>query len=147
MKETYSGPLAAIKYLGRYTHRIAISNFRLISMDDKHVTFKVRDYKDGNKVKEEKLTGIEFIRRFLMHVLPKRFVKVRTYAILANINKKTKLELCRKLTSSPRYSPRFDGLGAVEILSKLLGRDITLCPSCGECQLKKKHAIKAGDTS
>ncbi|MCL5289725.1 MAG: IS91 family transposase [Bacillota bacterium] len=72
-KKTFSGPLAVIQYLGRYTHKIAISNNRIISINEQTVTFKVRDYKCKNKIKPLNLKGVEFIRRFLMHVLPKGF--------------------------------------------------------------------------
>ena len=89
-KETFKGPLAVMKYLGRYTHRIAISNSRIVSMDDNLVTINVKDYKDNNKSKTVTMTGVEFVRRFLMHVLPKGFVKARHFGLLANINKKTK---------------------------------------------------------
>jgi hypothetical protein len=75
------------------------------------VTISVKDYKDANRDKTITLKGEEFIRRFLMHVLPKGFVKIRHYGILANRNKQTKLELCRKLTLIPVYKSRFEGLG------------------------------------
>ena len=123
-KRTFSGPQAVVQYLGRYTHRIAISNNRILSIDDETITFAV---KEGKTIT---LQGVEFIRRFLMHTLPKGFVKIRHYGILANRNKKTKLVLCRKLTGSPSYKLRFEGLNTVEILSMLMGRNITLCPAC-----------------
>lgn len=136
-KPPFSGPLAVIKYLGRYTHRIAIANSRIVSVDEQAVTFKVRDKKNVKETKELTLQGVEFIRRFLMHVLPKGFVKVRYYGILAPRNKKTKLALCRKLTASPLYKPVFAGLTTIEIVCILLGRDVTLCPICKLGQLKK----------
>jgi hypothetical protein len=138
-KPPFSGPLAVIKYLGRYTHRIAISNSRIVSVDEHTVTFTVRNKKDGNKTKELTLQGVEFVRRFLMHILPKGFVKIRYYGVLAHRNKKTKLALCRKLTASPLYKPKFAGLTTIEILCMLLGRDVTLCPVCGLGQLKTSH--------
>jgi hypothetical protein len=135
-KRTFSGPLAVVEYLGRYTHRIAISNHRIVSVDKDTVTFRVRDYKDKNRGKTIKMKAVEFIRRFLMHILPKRFVKIRHYGLLANRNKKTKLKLCRKLTKSPSYQPKFEGLSKVEILSILIGKDVTLCPGCKKNHLK-----------
>ncbi len=129
-KPPFSGPLAVIKYLGRYTHRIAIANSRIVSVDEQTVTFKVRDKKDAKETKELTLQGVEFIRRFLMNVLPKGFVKVRYYGILSPRNKKTKLALCQKLTNSPVYKPVFAGLKTIEIVCILLGRDVTLCPVC-----------------
>ncbi len=92
-----------MKYLGLYTHRIAISNQRILSEGYDTVTIGVKDYKNNNKRKQVTMTKVEFIRRFLMHVLPTGFVKVRHYGILANRNRKTKLARCRKLTKSPTY--------------------------------------------
>lgn len=82
------------------------------------------------------MNGVEFIRRFLMHILPKGLVKIRHYGLLANRNKKTKLRLCRKLTNSPNYKAAFEGLKTIEIIKKLTGKDITLCPSCNIGHLK-----------
>jgi len=129
-KKTFSGPLAVVKYLSNYTHRIAISNKRIISIDKETVTIKVKDYKDKNKKKTVTLKGVEFIRRFLMHILPKGFVKIRYYGLLSNRNKKTKLELSRRLTCSPLYKPRFEGLKIIDILCILTGKDIRKCPNC-----------------
>ncbi|KAF0194140.1 MAG: putative transposase [Bacillota bacterium] len=96
------------------------------------VTIKVRDNKDNQKRKtlSLQLQETEFVRRFLMHVLPSRFVKVRYYGILATRNKKTKLALCRRLTSSALYKPRFEGLSTLQVLTILLGRDVAKCPKC-----------------
>ena len=127
-RRTFSGPEAVIRYLGRYTHRIAIANERIVSMNKEFVTFKVKNQKD--KAKTVTLKGVEFIRRFLMHILPKGFVKVRYYGLLANINRKTKLALSRRLTRSQLIKPSFEGLKKIEILSQLLGRDVRLCPTC-----------------
>jgi len=135
-QKTFSGPLAVIKYLGRYTNRIAISNTRIVSMDDDTVTISIKDYKDGNKTKSVTISGVEFIRRFLMHILPKGFVKIRHYGLLANRNKKTKLELCRKLTFSAIYKLQFEGLSTLEVLCILLGRDVLLCPICKQKRLR-----------
>jgi len=79
-----------------------------------------------------------------MHVLPKGFVKIRHYGLLANRNKKTKLELSRKLTGSPTYKAIFEGLGAEEILSIIIGRDINLCPTCGKGHLKPTYSLFIG---
>jgi len=140
-KETFSGPLAVVQYLGRYTHRIAISNTRIVSMDEHTVTITVKDRKCSNQTKTLTLTGVEFIRRFLMHVLPKGFVKIRHYGLLANRNKKTKLALSRKLTCSPAYKPKFEGLKTIEILSILVGRDVTVCPVCKEGKLQIAYSL------
>jgi len=84
-KRTFSGPLAVVQYLGRYTHRIAISNNRIVSMDKDTVTIAVKNYKKGDKKGTITLKGVEFIRRFLMHILPKGFIKIRHYGLLAKV--------------------------------------------------------------
>lgn len=141
-KRTFSGPVAVLKYLGNYTHRIAIANSRIISMDNDTVTISIKDYKDKARKKTITLTGVEFIRRFLMHVLPKGFVKIRHYGILANRNKKVKLALCRKLTSSPQYKERFEGLTTIEIISSLIGKDVSKCPNCKVGKLKENYILR-----
>lgn len=143
-KRTFSGPLAVVQYLGRYTHRIAIANSRMLSVDANTVTIKVKNYKDPSSPKTLTLTGHQFIRRFCMHILPKGFVKIRHYGILANRNKKTKLALCKKLTRSPSIKPRFEGCKTIEILCLLAGRDITLCPACQEGKLKVVSSFFSG---
>jgi len=140
-KKTFSGPLAVVQYLGSYTHRIAISNTRIVSIDDHTVTFTVKDKERSGLTKTITLQGAEFIRRFLMHILPKGFVKIRYYGLLASRNKKTKLKLCRKLTGSPINKPIFEGLNTVEILSILLRKDVTLCPACGEGRLRAAYPL------
>jgi len=135
-KRTFSGPLAVMEYLGRYTHRIAISNNRIVSVGKETVTIQVKDYKNNNQKKTVTMKGVEFIRRFLMHILPMGFVKIRLYGLLANRNKKTKLVLCRKLTKSPVYKPKFEGLSTIEVLSILINKDVTLCPACKKSHLK-----------
>lgn len=145
-EKTFSGPLAVVKYLARYTHRIAVSDARIVSVQKDTVTFTCKDRKDSGKTKNLTLTGVEFIRRFLLHILPKGFVKIRYYGILANRNKKTKLELCRRLTLSPAGKPKFAGLSTMDILCILLGKDVTVCPSCGKGTLRKKHTFYPGSS-
>ncbi len=146
IKKTFSGPLAVVKYLGKYTHRIAISNTRIISINKDRVTINVKDRKNNNQSKRVMLSGVEFIRRFLMHVLPKGFVKIRHYGLLANRNKKTKLELSKKLTGSPTYQAKFEGLSMTEIVSILLGKDINVCPACGKGQLRLTISLPPGSS-
>ena len=135
-KRTFSGPLAVVRYLGRYTHRIAIANSRIVAMDENAVTIRVRDTRTSNQTKLLTVSGVEFIRRFLMHVLPKGFVKIRHYGLLANRNKQTKLALCKTLTNTPAYKPLFEGLNTIEILCLLMGKDITVCPACQQGKLQ-----------
>lgn len=133
-KPPFKDASCVIRYLGRYTHRVAISNERIIKEEDGKVTFKYKDYKDGKKVKEMSLEAEEFIRRFLMHILPPRFMKIRHYGLLGNRNKKTKLAICKKLTKTANLEKL--EISTLEILKKTLGVDFNLCPSC-----KKGHLL------
>jgi len=120
---------SVLQYLGRYTHRVAISNHRIVSIHDNRVSFKWRDYKDGSKEKLMTLTADEFIRRFLLHVLPPGFTKIRHYGFLGAAVKKKKLALCKKLTGAVITEKL--KLSIADLMKKLTGRDITLCPICG----------------
>ena len=103
-----------IRYLGRYTHRIAISNRRIVSMTDETVTYLVKDYKNGGKYIEQTIKGTEFMRMFLMHVLPKGFVRIRHYGLLSCRNKKEKMTHCRKLLNSIQYISKLRGKTCAE---------------------------------
>ena len=127
-KKPFRSPFYVVQYLSRYTHKTAIYNNRLVAMDDHSVTFRYRDYRD-NKVKLLKLDAMEFMRRFMMHVLPSGFQKIRYYGFLSNYNRKTKLVKCLRLTRSP-VKPRMK-LSARELILKVKGVDISLCPDCG----------------
>ena len=129
IKKLFKTCKSVLQYLGRYTHRIAISNHRIISIHDGSVSFKWRDYSDDSKIKTMTLPTKEFIRRFLLHVLPSGFTKIRHYGFLASGIKKIKLALCRELTGV--VVTLVDKLSAVELMIKLTGKDITLCPACG----------------
>src|SRR5438876_1936478 len=89
--------LGDMRYLGRYTHRVAISNHRLLAFDGNNVTFRWRDYAHGNVQRTMAITAEEFIRRFLLHVLPKGFVRIRHFGFMANYQRSTSFELCRQL--------------------------------------------------
>ena len=128
-KRPFKTSRSVLQYLGRYTHRIAISNHRILSIHDDKVSFKWRDYKNASKEKVMTLTADEFIRRFLLHILPPGFTKIRHYGFLASAVKKKKLALCRKLTGA-KITEKVK-LSAVELMMKLTGRDISLCPACG----------------
>jgi predicted Zn-ribbon and HTH transcriptional regulator len=96
-KRPFAGPQQVIEYVGRYTHRVAISNRRIVGVDQATVSFRWKDYRDGEQVKVMRLAAGEFIRRFLAHVLPPEFVRIRHYGILANGRRKEKLARCREL--------------------------------------------------
>ena len=101
-KPPFGGPEQVLKYLARYTHRVAISNRRLVSLTDGRVAFEWKDYSAGNQTKTMTLEAVEFIRRFLLHVLPSGFVHIRHFGFLANRNRKEKLALCRSLLPAPQ---------------------------------------------
>ena len=100
-KPPFGGPEQVLRYLANYTHRVAISNHRILSLADGNVTFRWKDYAHGNKKKQMTLTACEFLRRFFMHVLPKGFVRIRHFGFLANRQRKALLETCRQLLSVP----------------------------------------------
>jgi len=129
-KPPFKSAACVLEYLGRYTHRVAISNNRILSVDNEQVTFKWRDYKDNNKWKVMSVSAYEFIRRFLMHVLPHRFMKIRHYGLLANRDKTKRLTLCKHLTFTP-IDEKIRA-SALDLLSRMFGRDFTLCVHCGQ---------------
>jgi len=109
-KPPFGGPERVLKYLARYTHRVAISNGRILSITDGKVTFLWKDYADGSKTKPMTLDAVEFIRRFLLHVLPAGFVRIRQFGFLANRARRAKLALCRTLLGAPATPPAGGGL-------------------------------------
>lgn len=128
-KKPFKSPYHVVKYLSRYTHKTAIYNNRLTAMNEATVTFQYRDYKDDGKVKPLTLDAMEFMRRFMQHVLPSGFQRIRYYGIFSNCNRKTKLQLCLRLTHTA-IKPKVK-LSAKELIMKLTGKDISKCPSCG----------------
>jgi hypothetical protein len=120
VKPPFGGPGQVLKYLARYTHRVAISNQRLLSMENDRVTFAYKDYADGNQSKVMTLSATEFIRRFLLHILPGGFVRIRHFGFLANRARGKKLALCRTL------------LGATppDIPGKIEPQTTKRCPAC-----------------
>jgi hypothetical protein len=96
-KPPFGGPEVVLNYLARYTHRVAISNTRLLALADGQVTFSYHDYADGRRPKPLTVSAEEFLRRFLQHVLPLGFVKVRHYGLLANRDRQAQLQVCRRL--------------------------------------------------
>lgn len=131
-KPPFNGTEGVLQYLSRYTHRIAISNHRILKIEDGKVSFLWRDYSDGDKEKIMTLDAHEFIRRFLLHVLPDRFVKIRHYGLLANRRRKDNIALCRELLGSCRTETKDKDtpLTWQEHLLKISGVDITKCPVC-----------------
>ena len=122
-----------VEYLGRYTHRVAISNNRILSIKNDFVTFRWRDYKDGSKKKIMIISAEEFIRRFLMHILPQGFMKIRHCGFLGNKNKYSNLKLCKLKTHTPMIQKV--KISSLELVEKLLGRSVRTCPDCGSEQI------------
>ena len=130
-KKTFNGAQSVIDYLGKYTHRIAISNYRVLRMTEDSVTFSVKDYRNKGQWKELTISGVEFIRRFLMHVPPRRFVRIRHYGLLCSRTKNRKLTLCRNLLGCRKYLSQLRRLDMPEVLDRLYGIKVCVCKSCG----------------
>ena len=130
VKETFNGNGNAISYLSRYAYRTAISNSRILKVDGRGVTIRWKDYKNGGNQKEMFLTGEEFIRRFLMHVLPKGFSRIRYGGYLSNSRKKKCLSQIRRLTGTAERKNILAGLKAAERIRILFHMDILKCPCC-----------------
>ena len=118
-----------VEYLGRYTHRVAISNNRILKIDNGAVTFKWRDYRDSNRRKVMTLSADEFIRRFLMHALPTVLMKIRHYGFLSSRGKQKKLKICKIQTGTSLC--RKEKLSDEQLIQKLIGRKPSQCPRCG----------------
>ena len=138
-KPPFNGPENVLGYLGRYTHRIAITNHRITGMEDGLVSFLWKDYSDGNKQKIMTLDAGEFIRRFLLHVLPEGFVKIRHFGFLSNRNRTACLETCRELLgAAPEKTPPETWQ---ESLLRITGIDVTLCPLC-QGRMRRKELYR-----
>jgi len=148
-KRPFAGPEQVLEYLGRYTHRVAISNNRIVSVQNGKVTFTYRDRKCNDEVKAMSLEADEFIRRFLLHVLPEGFMKIRYFGFLANTNKKQSVPLLRKLIDPTAQLPDRVTETVEEMMLRLTGEDIACCPQChkGKMVKVKKLPESAFDTS
>ena len=131
-KPPFDGAKGVIQYLGRYTHRIAISNSRILTIRDGNVSFLWRDYADDNRQKTMTLKANEFIRRFLLHVLPDRYVRVRHFGLLANRNRKNNIALCRKILGGGKTVTKKNVRQETwqEQLFRICSIDVTTCPVC-----------------
>lgn len=131
-KRPFAGPAQVLDYVGRYTHRVAISNNRLASLDGGEVRFRWKDYRDGNRQKTMTLEGGEFIRRFLIHVLPDGFHRIRYYGFLGNCHRARKLARCRELLGMAPAGPAVNPQPAEyrDRYAALAGRSLRECPHC-----------------
>ena len=120
-KPPFGGPKHVLHYLGRYTHRVAISNHRIVSVSDSEVTFRWKDYKNNNKIRTRTLSCEEFLYRFLQHIFPKGFMRIRHYGFLSNRKRKELLALCRVLLN---YKPE------PELVDSSSESGLWRCPRC-----------------
>ena len=131
-KRPFGGPEQVLEYLGRYTHRVGITNNRILSIDEGQVTISYRDRGDGNEQKELSVKAEEFIRRFLLHILPKGFMKIRYFGFLGHANKKKAIKLIWKLINPDAEIADKVVETVQEIMLRVSGIDITLCQNCGK---------------
>jgi hypothetical protein len=136
-KPPFGGPEHTLRYLGRYTHRVAISNHRLLAMQGDHVRFTFRNRGQGDRVEVAQLEAHTFIKRFLRHVLPSGFVRVRHYGVLANRCKAHTLPLCRKALGQVDPPPPPERGSVAQWMRRWTGIDITRCPACGHQPLER----------
>jgi hypothetical protein len=139
-KPPFAGPQQVLDYVGRYTHRVAISNARLVAMDDGHVSFRYKDYRaDGRQQKTMRLAALEFIRRFLLHALPPGFQRIRYYGFLGNRVRHQKVAECRKLLAVPAPPAPVDktttSVDYRDRYEALTGCSLRVCPRCHEGEM------------
>jgi len=144
-KAPFGGPAQIIEYLGRYTHKVAITAHRIIEINDSHISFKYKDYCDGNKQKIMMLSHAEFLRRFEQHILPKGFVKIRHAGYLHARNKMKRIGAVCSQLKLPAPMQRVHTPVALRLLLQT-GKDITLCPVCkqGKMELVKTFIYHHG---
>ncbi len=152
-KRPFAGPQQVLDYVGRYTHRVAISNNRLLDIENDRVRFLWKDYRDNNEQKTIDLSAEEFIRRFLLHVLPDGFQRIRYYGFLSNRHREEKLALCRQLLGmspsdpspvAPEQPPDY-----CRLYEQLTGRSLKQCPVCHQGRMVEVEILAptSGDTS
>ena len=125
-----SGVNSVLQYLGRYSHRVAIANSRIVQIEKDNVSFSYKDNRNHGIQKIMTIPALEFIRRFMQHILPDNFYKIRYYGIMAAIHTRTLLEQCLDLLGKVSYMPILDGLSVMEAYRKITGKEPFLCPEC-----------------
>jgi Putative transposase len=130
-KPAFGGPLQVLRYLGGYTHQVAISNHRLLAFEQERVTFRWKNYAHGGKPGQMTLVATEFLRRFFLHVLPKGFVRIRQFGFLVNRSRTANLALCRQLLASHSLGPVETGACQIPSESSALWH----CPRCGTAMI------------
>ncbi len=149
-KPPFAGPDHVLAYLGRYTHRVALSNDRLLALADGRVRFRWRDYADGDRVKVMELAVDEFLRRFLLHIVPNGFVRIRHFGLLANRHRRAALAQCRALLAQPPLAAA-PPESVRDLMLRVTGLDIERCPVCQQGLLRRVERLPpapvAWDTS
>jgi len=140
-KPPFAGPAQVLAYLARYTHRVAIANERLVALEDGRVRFRWRDYADGDRVKVMELDANEFIRRFLLHIVPTRFMRIRYFGLLANRGRAAKLARCRALLAHPAPPSPTSAESVRAVMLRVTGIDIELCPVCHHGRLRRVESL------
>lgn len=145
-KPPFGGPEQVLKYLARYTHRVALANHRLVRLEHHQVTFTYKDYSQGGRRREMTLPVEEFIRRFLLHILPHRFVRIRYYGLFANHHRERQLERCRTLLKAAPAALAAESDKREDwetVYQRVTGRDPTLCERCGHGHLRMIRRLPA----
>jgi hypothetical protein len=141
-KKPFGGPQQVVEHLGRYTHKVAITHHRILSIADQAITFRYKDYSDADKIKEMTLPVREFLRRFEQHILPKGFVKIRSYGFLKNHNKRQRLNELRVKMKLPPAPPKVRIPVQQRMLEKY-GKDISRCPKCEKGTMRLMETIRS----
>jgi hypothetical protein len=134
VRDSVKSPERVLQYLARYTHRVAIANSRITALKDGMVTFKINNRKKNRK-EQITITAVEFIRRFLLHSLPKGFVRIRYYGFLANCNRVENLNNITRLMGMPPL-PEKENVSLEKMMLQLTGIDITVCPCCNKGKMQ-----------
>ncbi len=140
-KEPMGGPAQVLEYLGRYTHKVAVSNHRIKHIDaNNNVTFEYKDYADDAKKKKMALPGDEFLRRYEQHILPPRFCKIRHYGYLGNYKRKQRVNEILQQMDQPQHAQQAQISMTVRMIEKY-GTDVMLCKSCKKAKLELLYVV------
>jgi hypothetical protein len=145
-KRPMCGPEQVIEYLSRYTQRVAISNSRLLELADGQVSFRWKDYAAGGVMKVCQLPAEEFLRRFLQHVLPAGYVRIRHYGLLASRERERKLKRCRELLKAAEVARAERRETSAELLLRITGQDVSRCERCGRGEMVKVVEWEYGES-
>jgi hypothetical protein len=148
-KAPFGGPAQVLKYLARYTHRVAISNSRLLKLEEGQIMFRYKDYADDQRQKTMTLSAEEFLRRFVQHVLPRGFVKIRHYGLLANRQRADKLHQCRRLLLPRTALANLGGLQTPVIgdAAGVTPAQLPTCPHCGGYRFESRELLEAPEAT